>query len=197
VDAGKVMGRIYQKVNQWFRPSEQGVLVEIGSDRGEGSTHWFNSLAAQHRKKLISVDVVSKAKSRWQDELTNTEFVVQDGAEWAQQFAQTNVTIDLLYLDNFDYIWDINNVSAAIELQMLEYSQRGVTMTNQQCQVAHLKQLIALHSCLSPTAVVVFDDTYCYNDCWIGKCGAAVVYLLSQGWHVADQSLDCGVILTK
>lgn len=191
------MGKIYQQVNAWFTPTSNGVLVEIGSDRGEGSTQWLDALAAKHRKKLITVDVVSKAQSRWQHQLPNTEFVVQDGAAWAKEFAHSATDIDLLYLDNYDYIWDINDVRPAIQMQMQEYSERGVAMTNQQCQTQHLKQLISLYTLLAPTAVVMFDDTYCYNDCWIGKCGPAVVYLMAQGWHVALQSLDCGVIMTR
>jgi hypothetical protein len=50
---------------------------------------------------------------------------------------------------------------------------------------------------LTPTAVVAFDDTYCWNDCWVGKCGPAVVYMLASGWRVVEQTLDCGVILKK
>lgn len=191
------MGRIYQQVNAWFRPSANGILVEIGSDRGEGSTAWLNNLAAEHSKQLITVDVASKAQSRWQQHLQNTQFVVQDGAAWAREFAHSATDIDLLYLDNFDYIWDITDVRPAIQMQMQEYSERGVVMTNQQCQIQHLQQVIALYASLAPTAVVMFDDTYCYNDCWIGKCGPAVVYLLAKGWQVVDQSLDCGVIMTR
>lgn len=191
------MGKIYQQANAWFRPSASGILVEIGSDRGEGSTQWLDTLAAEYRKKLITVDVVSKAQSRWQQHLHHTEFVINDGATWAKEFAHSACDIDLLYLDNFDYIWDISEVRPAIKMQMQEYSDRGIAMTNQQCQVQHLAQLLALYPLLAPNAMVMFDDTYCYNDCWIGKCGPAVVYLMARGWHVVSQSLDCGVIMTR
>jgi hypothetical protein len=103
----------------------------------------------------------------------------------------------VLYIENFDYIWYINEVRPAIQLQMAEYAERGMPMTNQACQIEHLAQLILLYPKLSPGAVVAFDDTYCYNDCWIGKCGPAVVYLLAQGWQVVQQTLDCGVILKR
>lgn len=191
------MGRVYQHIGTYLEPSANGVFVEIGSDRGEGSTQWLDALAADHNKKLISVDISSKAASHWQGKLPNTEFVVQSGSDWADDFAFNWTDVDVLYLDNFDYIWDINDVRPAIKMQMSEYAERGVLMTNQQCQVEHLKQLMLLYSCLSPRAVVAFDDTYCYNDCWIGKCGPAVVYLLANGWQVVHQTLDCGVILKR
>lgn len=190
------MGQIYQHIGAHIDTDGSGVFVEIGSDRGEGSTVYLNQLASQHNTTLITVDVSGKAKSRWQQQLTNTEFVVQSGSKWAREVAITH-NIDVLYLDNFDYIWDINEVRPAIQLQMAEYAERGTAMTNQACQIEHLTQLILLYPKLSLGAVVAFDDTYCYNDCWIGKCGPAVVYLLAHGWQVVQQTLDCGVILKR
>jgi hypothetical protein len=80
---------------------------------------------------------------------------------------------------------------------MQEYAGQGIAMNNQNCQAEHMRQIVALRTCLSPGAVVVFDDTYCYNDCWIGKCGPAVVYLQAHGWSVVHQTLDCGVIMKR
>lgn len=191
------MGRVYQHIGTYINPSANGVFVEIGSDRGEGSTEWLDALAADHNKKLITVDISNKARGHLESKLLNTEFVIRSGSEWADDFAHNWTDIDVLYLDNFDYIWDINEVRPAIQLQMADYAERGILMTNQECQIEHLKQLMLLYPCLSPTAVVAFDDTYCYNDCWIGKCGPAVVYLLACGWEVVHQTLDCGVILTR
>ena len=191
------MGRVYQHIGSYIDPNTNGVFVEIGSDRGEGSTQWLDALAADHNTKLITVDTSSKAKSRWEEQLPSTEFVVQTGSEWADNFYRTGTGISVLYLDNFDYIWDINEIRPAIKLQMAEYAAQGVAMTNQACQTEHLKQLMSLYPCLTQNAVVAFDDTYCYNDCWIGKCGPGVVYLLAKGWTVVHQTLDCGVILKK
>ncbi len=197
MDENQLMGRVYQHIGNYLEPGTPGVFVEIGSERGEGSTVWLDALAAERNTKLITVDVSSKAQGHWAHKLANTEFVVQAGSDWADDFAHNWTDIAVLYLDNFDYIWDINEVRPAIQLQMADYADRGVLMTNQACQIENLKQLMLLYSCLAPNAVVAFDDTYCYNDCWIGKCGPAVVYLLACGWEVAHQTLDCGVVLTR
>jgi hypothetical protein len=191
------MGKIYQSIASYLPDKPAGVFVEIGSERGEGSTVSLNNLAGQYNTKLISVDINSEAKRRYQEQLAHTEFVVAPGSDWAKEFASVPSDIALLYLDNFDYIWDVNNVSAAIQVQMREYAGQGITMTNQNCQAEHMRQIVALRPCLSPTAVVVFDDTYCYNDCWIGKCGPAVVYMQAHGWSVVHQTLDCGVIMKR
>ncbi len=197
MDENQIMGRVYQHIGNYLEPGTPGVFVEIGSERGEGSTVWLDALAVERNTKLITVDVSSKAQGHWAHKLANTEFVVQAGSDWADDFAHNWTDIAVLYLDNFDYIWDINEVRPAIQLQMADYADRGVLMTNQACQIEHLKQLMLLYSCLAPNAVVAFDDTYCYNDCWIGKCGPAVVYLLARGWEIAHQTLDCGVVLTR
>lgn len=191
------MGRVYQHIGNYLDSNNTGLFVEIGSDRGDGSTVWLDALAADHGTKLITVDISNSAQCQLESRLSNTEFVVDRGSKWAQEFYSTGQGISVLYLDNFDYIWDINNVRPAIQMQMAEYAARGITMTNQACQIEHLKQLVALEPCLTTNAVVAVDDTYCYNDCWIGKCGPAVVYLLAKDWEIVHQTLDCGVVLTR
>jgi hypothetical protein len=191
------VGKIYQRIIDHLPEKVKGVFVEIGSDRGEGSTVLLDKWAGQAGTKLITVDILSNSKNRLEGSLTNTEFVVAQGSTWAKDFASSWTDIAVLYLDNFDYIWDINNVSPAIQMQMQEYARQGVTMTNQNCQIEHMRQIMTLHHSLHKDSIVVFDDTYAYNDCWIGKCGPAVVFLLAHGWAVVDQTLDCGVILKK
>jgi hypothetical protein len=191
------VGKIYQSIASFMPEKPVGIFVEIGSERGEGSTISLNNLAAQYNTKLISVDIDTTAKQIYADQLPNTQFVVASGSTWAKEFFSNGTDIALLYLDNFDYIWDINNVSPAIQVQMRQYAGQDITMTNQNCQAEHMQQIIALRQCLSPNALVVFDDTYCYNDCWIGKCGPAVVYLQAHGWGVVHQTLDCGVIMKR
>jgi len=189
------MGKIYKDINNFLPQTPRGLFVEIGSDRGEGSTQTLAELAQQNNTRLITVDISSKAQSRLSHTLPNTDFVVASGSVWARDFANTHTNIAVLYLDNFDYIWDIDSVSAAIRQQMHDYAGQGIVMSNQNCQIEHMRQMVALTPSLSPDAVVAFDDTYCVNDCWIGKCGPAVVYLQSLGWAVVHQTLDCGVIM--
>lgn len=191
------MGKIYQSVTSYLPKKPTGVFVEIGSERGEGSTISLNKLAGQYNTKLISVDITPNAQQRYGRQLAYTEFVIASGSEWAKNFSTVPSDIALLYLDNFDYIWDINSIGDNIQHQMKEYAGQGIVMNNQNCQAEHMRQIVALRTCLAPDAVVVFDDTYCYNGCWIGKCGPAVVYLQSYGWSVVHQTLDCGVIMKR
>ena len=186
------MGLIYQAIESHLPETCTGVFVEIGSDRGEGSTGFLYNVAVQKHTKLISVDIDPRARLR--NDPVGPEYVTADAGTWTLGFDQP---ISLLYLDNFDYIWNIASVAPAQQAQMAQYAARGQIMTNQNCQIAHMQQLLNLYDKLLPDCVVVMDDTYCVNDCWIGKCGPGVVFLRAQGWHIQYQSLDCGVILSR
>lgn len=191
------MGTIFQKFhNHVPAAGRDRVFVEIGSDRGEGSTPVLAALARRCGTHLITVDLLPDAKNRLAAANPDVDFVIAAGSAWAELYQ--GAPIAFLYLDNFDYIWDIADTgNIPIRNQMRLYADLGYCMTNQNCQIEHMRQILALYPHLAPDAVVAFDDTYCYNDCWIGKCGPAVVYLLSQGFEVVEQSLDCGVILRR
>ena len=89
-----------------------------------------------------------------------------------------------------------------IERQKAQYlNEFGLVMNNQNCQVAHLQQMMALYPYMNQNSIVVCDDTYLSNDCWIGKCGAAVVFLQANGYRIADiesqGGSSYGVILVR
>ena len=232
------------------------VIVEIGSERGEGSTLWLADLAEQHGIKLHTVDIDSRPRwynsiipvwwkfyqdvraPDWPDaqsidalsldrqqecrglhgwdkiEAQHYQRIddlhrsphrleahpaitwhIAPGSTWAQNYAcDEHAPISVLYLDNFDYIWDAYNPDPGIDNQRIEYLQRNINMNNQACQLEHMQQLLALEPCLAPGAIVAFDDTYLYNDCWIGKNGPGVVYLLARGYELLHAQ-DTFVIL--
>jgi hypothetical protein len=70
-------------------------------------------------------------------------------------------------------------------------------MSNQNCQVEHMKQMLALYPFMDQHSIIVCDDTYTYNDCWIGKSGPVVIFLLANGYTIQKTSTDCGVILKR
>jgi len=200
MDEDSIMGtQIFEQLKKHMPEQTSGVFVEIGSDRFEGSTTILANLAQEHGTKLISVDLSDDAKTRLQDTLDNVEFVVQPGSAWAREFASKHTDIALVYLDNFDYTYDIREIATRdiTKKQIAEYARQGIEMNNVNCQIEHMKQLLALQSLFHTNTMVMFDDTYQFNDCWIGKCGPCVIYLLSQGYEVLEWTTDCGVIMKK
>lgn len=189
---------IFQQLERHITQVHSGsVFVEIGSDRYEGSTTELDRLAGVYQTRLITVDILPNARQRLSRQLINTEFVVADGAQWARNY--DGPPIACLYLDNFDYMWNINEkyTNEHIKRQVEDYANMGIQMTNQNCQQQHMSQMVGLYPHLAQDAVVMFDDTYLLNDCWIGKCGPCVVYLQALGWTVIEQTRDTGVIMKK
>jgi hypothetical protein len=181
------MGSTFKLVEQYLPLIDQAlVFVEIGSDRHEGSTEFFAELAIKNNTVLHTVDISGYAQQRLTQDWPAVVWHQAVGSEWAlHTFPHLGKKIALLYLDNFDYDWDINRRTPNIELQKKDYLETfGISMTNENCQVEHLKQMIALHPYMSDRSIVVCDDTYQFNDCWIGKCGPAVVYLLANGYKI-------------
>jgi hypothetical protein len=170
------------------------VIVEIGSDRGDGSTNELDELARKYNTKLISVDIRDNLKNLINN-ANNTEFVVAKGSTWAKSYSGAPIAV--LLLDNFDYNWDVNNTPDWIQKQIDEYKEFGLEMTNNNCQIEHMSQLLSLYKHLTQDAVVIFDDTHTINGCWVGKSGPGVVFLQAHGWKILEHNEYSAVILKR
>ena len=190
------MGMIFQRVADYIDGISGDIMLEIGSDRYEGSTVFLADLAQKKNIDLYSVDVDTSAYRR----IRHPSVVWQHGtgSDWCRNILpDLGKKISLLYLDNFDYNWDVNKYNESIAQQQQEYRTRfGLDMNNQACQVEHMQQMIYCLPHMADRSIIMCDDTYLLNDCWVGKCGGPVIWLLAQGW----KSLvirDCGVILAS
>lgn len=191
------MGKLYQSVGKHLRglfPDE--VIVEIGSDRWEGSSAYFADLAKTHGMKFLSVDIDDDVQKRLSGTLDPTciEFIQADGTTWSANYRGPNIKV--LYLDNFDWDWDTNQYSDMIEQQRRWYADRNVVMNNLNSQIAHITQMTNLLPHMSDQCVICVDDTYEHNGVFIGKGGAVVPYLLGQGFAIVE-ARDYGVILSR
>ena len=194
------MGKLYQQVGRHLSGTFSGeVIVEIGSDRWEGSSAYFADLANTHDMRFITVDLdpgagVRLRKTIAYEHVQLVEFVQAEGTAWSKQYL--GPAIKALYLDNFDWDWSTNRQSEMIEQQREWYSSQGITMSNLNSQTSHITQMVNLLPHMSAQCVVCVDDTYEYNGVFIGKGGAVVPYLLGQGFDLVEAS-DYGVILGR
>jgi hypothetical protein len=241
------MGSLFKKTHEYItQVDSDSVMLEIGSDRGEGSTLYFAELAAKYNTELHSVDVslaaqlgISHPSIKWHTAI---------GSAWCRdEYSLLRKKISVLYLDNFDYLWNndrsddtvdpalwnsdlysaIRGVDWPLEFCKFEnlplefqneitfpitynammqemraqYRTIGFTLTNSECQLEHFKQLQYLYPWLADDCIVVFDDTLRHNDCWIGKNGPGVIFLLAMGFNIVKEDvrsqIDCGVILKR
>ena len=195
------MGNLFKDVEPYIKDIDSDhIFLEIGSERNEGSSAFLSNLATKFNTVLHSVDIDYEVQYR----VANSKIIwhIAKGSEWCDSYETTvGKRIGLLYLDNFDYDWNISINNPIIkELQETYLSRYNVIMNNENCQVEHMTQIIKLTPWLGEKCTVIFDDTYKYNDCWIGKCGPAVIYLMSLGFKIAkltEEKDSFGVILTR
>jgi hypothetical protein len=95
----------------------------------------------------------------------------------------------VLYLDNFDWIWDEDNLADYIKEQIQQYAQRGVVMNNRNCQEEHRLQVQYCLPYLDKQSVVIMDDTFYNNGIWNGKCATAIELLMQNGYVIKNNEL--------
>jgi len=181
----------------------EGDLLEIGSDRGDGSTYIFATLAKNLDRKLFSVDVDKDIIDHNQEEFSRlpfslpVEFFNQTGEDFLD--ANKDLKFSIVLLDNFDWDWNPQNTDSSIVAQQIRYREQfNLEMNNHQSQLTHLKQALRLSQMLTDEAMIVCDDTYWANEygTYTGKCGAVIPYLETLGFDVVLNK-DHGVVLIR
>jgi hypothetical protein len=164
--------RAYVLIDE-FEPLDGDSVVEIGSERGEGSTAYFRKYCEDKHLPFYSVDV---------DPLIEN-VIKSDGAEWLEAFEGT---IGFAYLDNFDYIFEHIAGKEWVQRQIENYAKRGVTMNNENSERAHLEQAKHIARLSRIGTVVIFDDTW-FDNGYHGKGAKAVPYLLGKGFQLVNE----------
>ena len=189
---------IYKKIQQYLNPEPGSVFIEIGSERGNGSTNYLAELAENYRAKFLTVDVDEYANCRtncaWHNNIQ--WHLGRTGSDWCKNVWPSIATsVSFLYLDNFDWCWPSDPGHDYFHAQVREYRDRwNIDMNNENCQQEHFAQIVALAPYLSNNAVIAMDDTLLYG-VWTGKCGPVVVYLKHLGWIIKET--QGGVIMTR
>ncbi len=165
----------------------QGSVVEIGSERGEGSTAFLSNVCKQLGLKFYSVDFEQEAYLKAKG-TPNTIAVQSTGEEFLKNFPK-NEKICYAYLDNYDwdyvdnYDWDVMGPEHT-KKQKKRYELYGLTLSNKNSQKAHLDQTILISQLAADKCIISFDDTF-YDDelkCVSGKGGTAHDWLTGEGW---------------
>lgn len=163
--------------------NHDNIVVEIGSENGEGSSLWLHDWAIKHNVEFYSVDVEHRMRERTHPQIN--WIVTGSGSDWCKNVLPgLNKKIKVLYLDNFDWIWDTKNINSYTQQQILNYSKRGVIMNNQNCQEEHRLQIEYCLPYLDKQSVVIMDDTFYNTNTWDGKCATAIPLLLQNGFKM-------------
>lgn len=173
-------------------------VVEIGSERGEGSTAYFRDWSQSHGLDFHTVDVTDNARTHFINDtkyggVGNINFhVVDTGYTWCRDVLPTlGKQIAVLYLDNFDWIDPVNLQYQWLHDQIAAYAARGVVMNNENSMEEHRLQTLYCLPYMAPQSIILIDDTY--QDVtsptgWGGKCGTAIPLIIAAGFTVANTS---------
>lgn len=162
--------RAYNLINLCqFKKGE--TAIEIGSERGEGSTEYLKEYCTDRNIPFYSVDIDPQVEG----------VIKSDGADWLRSF---NNPIKYAYLDNFDYIFKDVEKEWWIKDQVEHYKKLGVEMTNENSEKAHLEQARLIHDLSVYNALIVIDDTW---GSYEGKGARAVPFLLKNGWRIINE----------
>lgn len=207
------MGTYYRNAEQFLDKIDKGVWVEIGTERGEGSTRFFAGLAKDRATKFYGVDAMADQIEKSTKLLEvdgklpdHIELVNALGEEFLENLTQTigDDKISLVYLDNFD--WDywlgIQEEAFVAGVKKRYVDEMNIEMTNLNSQRAHLLQAMWLNTMIADNALVICDDTWYHphEGIFSGKCSGAIPFLLTQGFeilHTDGYRQNSGVILGK
>lgn len=163
----------------------EGAILEIGSDRGEGSTAFWAALAQRCRVPFYSVDFDAEAYLRARRIPGSQAYQITGEAFLRTLWPGKKQRIGLAYLDNFDWQYPSLMGTDQVRDQIRTYRQHGLTMTNAQSQAAHLVQTRLIVPYASRQSIIMFDATWRHPDgTWTGKGGLAVPFLLAQSYQV-------------
>ena len=221
------MGTYYKNVEQYLDKIDAGVWIELGVDRGEGSTQWFADRARDRGVEFIGVDMdpdqIQQAHRNLSSKSATVNangtisvtvgdlpkhitLVTDRGEIFLDSYAKQNPNkqVSLAYLDNFD--WDYwlgipeEAFVAGVKQKYLE--KLGAEMNNINSQLTHLLQAYRLVPLLTENSLVICDDTWAMpqEGIFSGKCSAAIPYLMLHGFkilHTEGYRQNSGVILGR
>jgi len=171
-----------------------GVIVEIGGNRGEGSSAFLKDFAKRHNMEMHTIDIAPIVFADM-DLYNGIQTHTMDGAEFLKTFDKK---IKFAYLDNYYWLFSFN-----LDALKSIYNINPKT-NNDESRKAHLTQAIEVDKLADKPCFIMFDDTWKMPDgLWDGKGGTAIPYLLKKGWKILNdppangEDVDAYVFLKK
>ena len=167
--------------------SNDNIVVEIGSERGEGSTKYLHQWAQKHNIDFYSIDVDDSASKN--EDLNGVKFqIVDSGHIWCRDTLPTlNKKIKVLYLDNFDWTDPANLIYPWLHELIDLYAKRGVVMNNDNSKEEHRLQAQYCVPYMDEQSIVIFDDTWMAHHTesgYEGKSGTAIPIFIEAGFKI-------------
>lgn len=207
------MGTFYKQCESYLDKIDSGIWIEIGTDRGEGSTDWFAEQSRKRNTDFYTIDAdedqilrATERMAQHPDRYSHVQLLHGKGEIEVKNIMQQRPKdrVSLVYLDNYDWDYWLNRVEepfvAGVKQRYRDVLKSEMTNINSQC--THLLQALRLVNMLADNSIVICDDTWFDSDdgIFIGKCSAAVPLFMIYGFQVVHHSgyrQNSGVILAK
>ena len=207
------MGTYFRNVEQYLDQIDKGDWIEIGVDRGEGSTPWIAEQAKKRNVDFFAVDVdpvqISTARQNFVKNQTMSPriFLVESkGESFLRDYARDHPDrkVSFAYLDNFDWNYWLGEQEEDFVPKVKQHYKdlMGVEMSNINSQITHMLQAMLLLNLMTANSIIMCDDTWFHprEGVFIGKCSSAIPFLLMSGYRVLHSEgyrQNSGVILGK
>jgi hypothetical protein len=183
------MGSMSYTLIRELELEKNGAIVEIGSERGEGSTKFISDFCREKGYDFFTVDWENGAYERAKSICGDCAYkekgeVFLSSDEWISK----DKKITFAYLDNFDWCWyhSSQNWYEKYKLQVDLYASNGITMNNENSGLIHLEQTKLVHKNSDNSCYILYDDTFHNGEMWDGKGGKSVEWLLKNNFEIFD-----------
>ena len=183
------MGIQFREIQPYLPKVDQGAWVEIGADRGEGSTGWLIEQWKQYgTDKFYCIDMNKETldKNITKHAQDGVEFILGQGEIILQQNPIKNVAV--AYLDNFDWDYWLEGTEEGFVAPIRETYKKYMDceMTNLNSQICHMAQAIHLIANMMENSLIVCDDTWFEpkEGIFIGKCSAVIPLLMCHRYSI-------------
>lgn len=170
-----------------YKTFQNGTIVEIGSERGHGSTEILARFAKEHKLHFVTVDILEEVWKNVQKILEPIDetfiAVCSKGEDYLKQFTPNNIVI--LYLDAFDITVKGNYHQPRVD----EYAKEGLILSNENAWKMHLEACKHGYDKVRTGGFIVFDDTWLdkkdpTKSTYHGKGKTAIPFLLDNGYKI-------------
>lgn len=181
------MGAQAYKIIEQLADNITDDVIEIGSERGEGSTTYFKTFC-KDKHNFYTVDLDNTVYKNAKNIVGSNAYHMTGEKFLTEKYPNLSGKISFAYLDNFDYIFPEIEGRDFVKEQIEQYKEYGIEMNNHNSELAHLKQAQLVHKHASDMCFILFDDTYIdHTGEYSGKGGMAIKWLLENGWKIMNE----------
>ena len=157
-------------------------VIEIGSERGDGSTEYFYNYCKKNKLDFYTIDFNPTIIENVKNHGWGIPYCMMGEEFMMYTFPKLNKKIWFAYLDNYDWTWEGSDEWDWVKAQKQEYLDLGIRLKNEECRRVHLEQAIEINKYLVPGGYILIDDTWETETGYEGKGGTVVPYLLNNGY---------------